>query len=148
MHYFVSIILVFYIITCEIAFGRRIEVATKLSIEDNKSNNNELMQFLPQMMMRKADGIILKNNNKDKHGESVYKGARRFNNNNNGQKSKPLIIIKKAAPNEQQLVYKDGKISDPNRVVGHYCYDEVVHKCETTYGLHFCWDETEKICSL
>ena len=139
MHYFVSIILVFYTIKCEIAFGRRIEVATKLSIEDNKSNKNELVQFLPQMMMRKADGIILKNNNKDKHGESVYKGARRFNNNNNEQK---------AAPDEKQLGYKDGKISDPNRVVGHFCYDEVVHKCETAYGLHFCWDETEKICSL
>lgn len=142
MYCFVSIILVFYLTTPQTTFGRRIEVATKYSIED-KNNDGELVQFLPQMI-RKADGVILRNNKKEnKHDESVYKGA----SFDNKQKSNPLIFIKKAAP-EQHLDYKDGKISDPNRVVGHYCYDEVVHKCETTYGLQFCWDETEKICSL
>ena len=146
MYYCVSIILVLYVTRSESIYGRRIEVATKLSIED-KNNNEMEVQFLPQMV-RKADGVFSENNNRDKHrDESVYKGVMRFDNNK--QKKKPLIFIKKAhrAP-EQQLDFKDRKISDPNRVVGHYCYDEVVHKCETTYGLQFCWDETEKICSL
>ena len=38
--------------------------------------------------------------------------------------------------------------SDPNRVIGHVCFDQVVHKCETVLGLTFCWDETEQICTL
>ena len=40
------------------------------------------------------------------------------------------------------------KMSDPNRVIGHYCYYTQVYKCQTLMGKKFCWKEREQICGL
>ena len=138
MHYFVTIIVVLF---APQTFGRRLAASAKLSIEEN----NNTVQFLPQIIRKATSSNIVSVSVKDHEEmeEGIYRNTR-----------VPSLLINKTAFTEQEesQQYQRRKErlveSDPNRVVGHYCYDQIVHKCETMLGLHFCWDEMEKICSI
>uniref|UniRef100_A0A7M5WZ31 Cnidarian restricted protein n=1 Tax=Clytia hemisphaerica TaxID=252671 RepID=A0A7M5WZ31_9CNID len=63
------------------------------------------------------------------------------------QQPSPSSRKKNMDPSEQQkmALQSNQKMSDPNRVIGHYCYYTQVYKCQSIMGKKYCWKEREQI---